>query len=485
MQSLGPKPLTFSVQTEVAPADLGDLLIFMYQEYIVPFYTHFADIRRWTAGGREVLAFTLKEPHDLWHVDTEVAMGNPIQVKMSPIGEVPQRVLNRLREDLIIVVQMFEEKIRRTTLYFAWVPKKGVIPEKTPDRRRKIVSRIFLGNMLVFFVIFIIFTYAMIWITTEVFKVPEKYLPIILVVAQFFMVLFSDKIVATMGDWKVTTSDPYVYVLQYHIPPEQWGIFRERFRKDTLLKVKKEIYDRTLAVDRPIDSQVAQEVFNSYGLTIRPENLLTKRIDVHGIVEKAAARFNMPIPKVMISNVIVPNAAATGPSPRFGLVLVTTGLLVQLDKEEILAVVGHEMSHVRRRDPLALFAVVSAEYLLRVYYFWSLFYHFGLLYFFFALGVVYFIFKFFEARADLDSALTLGHPEILAGALRKIGYRRIQLERMQPNRIGSWLGWNPHPPVSFRVERLENLSEPQKIRHPFIKSIKDCIEGLIAELRRI
>jgi heat shock protein HtpX len=103
----------------------------------------------------------------------------------------------------------------------------------------------------------------------------------------------------------------------------------------------------------------------------------------------------------------------------------------------------------------------------------------------FALGVVFFIAKFFEARADLDSAITLGRPDLLAGALRKIGYRRIQLERMHSNAIESWINWNPHPPISFRVDRLENLEEPEKIKHPFIKSIKDCTAGFLSELRKV
>ena len=274
-----------------------------------------------------------------------------------------------------------------------------------------------------------------------------------------------------------------MHVLQYHIPPEQFGAFKENGSKDTLLRVKKEIYDKTLALGRPIDAKAAQEAFQGYGLDIRPENLLTKTVNVYDIVKEAASRFSIPMPKIMLSNVIIPNAAATGPSPRFGLVLITTGLLVQLDQEEILAVVGHEMSHVRRRDPLVLFGLVSVEYLLRVYYLWHFLFYFGFLYFFVALGAVYFVAKFFEARADLDSAVRMGHPEILAGALRKIGYRRIQLERFQSNRLSSWLGWNPHPPVSFRVERLESLTEPQNIKHPFIQSIKDCVRGLIEELR--
>ena len=476
--------ISFAIQTEVASAYLDNLLMFIYQNYITPFYAHFANVRRWTLDGNEVLAFTFMDPQGLYSVDMEVAMADPLQVKMTPHGRVPQKVLSRLKEDLIITIQMFEEKVRRSTLYFAWVPDKSVVPEKSSDRKRKVVSRIFLGNMLVFFVIFIVITYAVFFVSTELLGVPVEYFPVVLVAVQFIMVLFSHKIVKTMGDWPVTASSPYVHILQYHIPPEQFGAFRQKSR-DTLLQIKKEIYDKTLASGRPIDAQAAQEAFSNHGLSIRPENILTKTVNVHRIVKEAASRFNVSMPKIMLSNVIIPNAAATGPSPRFGLVLITTGLLVQLDEEEVLAVIGHEMSHVRRRDPLVLSALATAEYLLRVYYFWPFFYYFGLVYFFVALGAIYFIAKSFEARADLDSAAIMGRPEVLAAALRKIGYRRIQLERFRSNLLGSWLGWNPHPPVSFRIERLESLKEPQKIRHPFIQSVKDCVRGLIAELRII
>jgi len=478
------QPVSFFIETEVASSYFGELLVYIYQEYILPLYMNFTNIGRWILNGREVLAFTLVDPHGMWYVNVEVVTGNPLEVKMTPVGAVPEKVLRKLREDLIITVQMFEEQVRRTTLYFAWVPQKRVVPEKAPGTKRKVISRIFMGNMLLLFLIFIVLTYASFIVITELFKIPVMYFPMILVAVQFLTVLFSHKIVGKMGDWPITAENPYVHILQYHIPPGQFRIFRERYSRDTLLEIKQKLYDRTLAFNKPVDSQVAREVFHEYGIDIKPENLMTKTINVYKLVKEAAARFKMPIPKVMLSNVIIPNAAATGPSPRFSLVLITTGLLVQLDEKEVLAVIGHEMSHVRNRDPLALFALVSGEYLLRVYYLWSFIYYFGLFYLFFALGVVYFIAKFFEARADLDSAIVLGHPETLAGALRKIGYRRIQLERLQSNRLGSWLGWNPHPPVSFRVERLENLKEPYRIKHPFLRSIKDCVEGLIAELQR-
>jgi heat shock protein HtpX len=476
-------PVSFQIRTEVAPSHLSDMLVFIYQECILPYYTYFSNVGRWTAEGKEVLTFTLNDARGAWHVGVEVAATNPVEVKLTPYGNYLPKILGRLREDLIIAVQLYEEKIRRSTLYFAWVPENRVIPEKTENTRRKIINQIFMGNMIVFFIITIILSYAAFMVMTEVFKLPLIYFPFVMILAQFVMILFSHKIVGSMGDWSITASNPYVHIVQYHIPPEQLEIFREKNAREKLLQVKRAIQNKTLALGRAVDPQTAQEIFNENGINIKPENIVTKTVDVYRIVKEAATRFGMSIPKIKLSNVIVPNAAATGPSPRFGLILITTGLLVQLDDDEILSVVGHEMSHVKKRDPMALFTLVSAEYLLRIYL-WAYIWVFGFLYLMFALGAIYFIAKFFEARADLDSAIALGQPEILAGALRKIGYRRIQVERLHSNRIESWINWNPHPPISFRVDRLENLEDPQKIRHPFIKSIKDCIVGFMKELRR-
>ncbi|MCS7120374.1 MAG: M48 family metalloprotease [Nitrososphaerota archaeon] len=476
---------SFLIRTEIAPAYLGELLLFIYREYLVPLHRRFTNVRRWFENGREVLAFTAVDMHGFWYVDIEVAFGNPIEVKMFPFGDVPKDVLSRLKDDLIIAVQLFEEKMRQTTIYFAWVPEARMVPEKTVDRRRKLISRIFLGNMLVFFMIFIIMSYVLFITVTEVLGLPIEYYPLILVVLQFLTVLFSDKIVATMGDWTITPSSPYVHILQYHLSPEQFAFVKQNFGKERFLQMKKEIYDRTLSLGQPLTYEVARDVFHRHGLYIKPENLVIRTIDVYSIVKSVAEKFGIPIPKIMISNIIVPNAAATGPTPRLGLVLITTGLLVQLDEDEIYAVVGHELSHVKRRDPLALSILVNTEYLLRVYWLWNILYFFGLFYFFLAISVIYFIAKFFEARADLESAINLGTPEILANALRKIGYRRIQMERSQGNWLGTWFGMNPHPPVSFRVKRLESIENLRKIRHPFLQSIRDCIEGLLEDIKRI
>jgi len=476
------EPYFFLIQTEITPNHLGDLLDFMYRTYILPLHSNFLNVRRWVIDGMDVLAFTVVGPRGLWCVDVEITASNPIRVKMTPTITTPSDFLSKLRENLIIAVQIFEDEMRKTTLYFVWVLDQNNIAMKTSTQKRRILSRIFTGNMLLFFIIFLTLSYGAFFILTEIFGMPIKYVPLTFVMVQFLMILFSHKIVKQMGDWPITEQSSYVHILQCNFPRWEFKKILKTYSKKTMLEIKKRIYDKTLRIGKPLDVEAVKETFYEYGIDTNPESITVKSINVYRIVKEAASRFKMPMPKIMLSNVIIPNAAATGPSPRFGLLLITTGLLIQLSEEEILSVIGHELSHIKRRDPIALFALSSAEYLLRVYFFWYFIYLFGLFYLFFALGLVYFIAKFFESRADLDSAIMIGMPQVLADALRKIGHRRIQIERILPNRIGSWLGWNPHPPISFRVERLEKIRNPNEIRHPFLKSIKDCINGLLESL---
>jgi heat shock protein HtpX len=467
------KTISFEIRTEVTEAYFGDLLTFIYQNYILPLHLHFTNIRQWSVDKKKTLAFTFLDTQGRWHIDVEIEAEKVVKVRMKPSLTVPKSVLDRLKEDLIINIQFFEERIRGNTLYFAFVESSKIMLERPPEKRKKVLGQIFRGNMLFFFMIFILISIA-------VFQVFREYAPIVLVLSQFVIVLFADKILMRMGQWSMTPDNPYVHILQYHIPREDLSTFRERYDRDLLLRIKREIYKETLAVGRPIDYETAERIFSRYGITCRPENLSTKMINVYDIVREAAERFNIPVPKIRIANIILPNAGATGPTLSRSLVLITSGLLVQLEEDEIFSVVGHEISHLKGRDPLVLFAITSAEYLFRVYLLPPyVFYFFGFFYFFLILSGIYFVAKFFEARADLESAIRIGRPKVLAGALRKIGYRKIQMERLRYSRIGNWLGIDPHPPISFRVNRLENLEDPSIIRHTFLRSMVDCIKGLI------
>jgi len=76
--------------------------------------------------------------------------------------------------------------------------------------------------------------------------------------------------------------------------------------------------------------------------------------DLYQIVERLAARANLPMPKVYITENPQPNAFATGRSPEHAAVCVTTGLLGSVSKEELAGVIAHELGHVRNRDTLTM-----------------------------------------------------------------------------------------------------------------------------------
>ena len=76
--------------------------------------------------------------------------------------------------------------------------------------------------------------------------------------------------------------------------------------------------------------------------------------DLFHIVERLAAQARIPMPKVFISENPQPNAFATGRNPEHAAVCVTSGLLAQVNNEELAGVIAHELGHVRNRDTLTM-----------------------------------------------------------------------------------------------------------------------------------
>ncbi|HEX8261881.1 MAG TPA: M48 family metalloprotease [Allosphingosinicella sp.] len=73
-----------------------------------------------------------------------------------------------------------------------------------------------------------------------------------------------------------------------------------------------------------------------------------------GMVHALAARAGLPDPRVYLIDSPHPNAFATGRDPAHAAVAVTTGLLGILSREEVAAVMAHELGHVRNRDTLVM-----------------------------------------------------------------------------------------------------------------------------------
>lgn len=73
---------------------------------------------------------------------------------------------------------------------------------------------------------------------------------------------------------------------------------------------------------------------------------------LHAIVARVADEFRLPKPRVYVVETPSPNAFATGRDPGHAAVAATRGIMNLLNDDELEAVIGHEMAHVRNRDTL-------------------------------------------------------------------------------------------------------------------------------------
>jgi Zn-dependent protease with chaperone function len=210
---------------------------------------------------------------------------------------------------------------------------------------------------------------------------------------------------------------------------------------------------------------------------------------LHNIVENLVNKNGIPKPKVAVVNSDVPNAFATGKSPRSSLIAVTTGILGLLDDEELEAVIGHELTHVRNRDVLVL---TLASVFSTVAWYLAQFSFFGgyqsrnrdsgyatiivimvaIVTWVVSFLIIRAISRYREYSADRGGAIMTGRPDKLADALMKISGKMnkipaSELQKVQkmnaffiiPALSGSSIAnlFSTHPPVEKRVQKLKEM----------------------------
>lgn len=469
-------PYEYTIDTELSPEYLKEALDFIEKYYLLTQPELFKKIKKTFKDHISILMFTMVDENGLWSMIIELKATSPFNVRVLPSTESPINIINKVKEDLFFMIQVFEDQMRQSTLYFAWVEGKEVIPEEPPTTRKRMSDRLFGSNLLLIYLIFIVFN-IILFLFIGLFAV------IVILAVQFLIILFSDKILQIKSHWRISPKNPYVHIMEYQLPLEDFMEFKDKFGKDTVIEMKNDIYQKTLAVGETPTCQIGDSILEKYGFHCTPENSRVRKINVYRIVKRAADKFELPTPKIVISNTMLPNAAATGPNPNHALVLITTGLLVQLEEDEILAVIGHEMGHLQGRDPLILFSIISAEFLLRFTLLLPIVLISPIIYVVVIMGMIFFLAKFFETRADLLSAMKIGKPKVLAEALRKIGYRKLQMERMSRTKFLGWLTWDPHPPIYFRIDRLESMGKTPAAKNPLFISVKDVFKEFLRTLR--
>lgn len=163
--------------------------------------------------------------------------------------------------------------------------------------------------------------------------------------------------------------------------------------------------------------------------------------ELHQMVADLAAKAGIPKPRVGISEVSIPNAFAFGRSRRDGRVCITRGIQRLLNGNELRAVLGHEMSHLKNRD-MMIITFLSVIPLICYWAAWNLMFRrsrrdengaalIGLgafaMYFIANLLVLYGS-RIREYYADEGSVKLGNEPQYLATALYKLVYGSARLK---------------------------------------------------------
>ena len=208
------------------------------------------------------------------------------------------------------------------------------------------------------------------------------------------------------------------------------------------------------------------------------------------IVEQLVLEANTPQPKVYLINDDAPNAFATGRDPNHSCIAVTTGLLEIMEDNELKAVIGHELSHIKNYDirvSMIVFGLVCmvgfmSDFGLRV-----LFYSdrkeednspVGALIALIVLAlspivatiVQMGISRQREYLADASSASLIGNPDDMISALRKLDTHTRPMRQQNVATEAMYISnplrkstisklFSTHPPLESRIERLENAKK--------------------------
>jgi len=215
--------------------------------------------------------------------------------------------------------------------------------------------------------------------------------------------------------------------------------------------------------------------------------------ELYRVVRELTAARNMPMPRIYVSDMMQPNAFATGRNPRHAAVAVTKGILQLCDERELRGVLAHELSHVANHDILissiAAGIGMSITFLARFAFFFGGSEDnnngagiFGMLAAFIlaplAAAVIQMaVSRSREYQADESGAYLSHDPEALASALRKLESAAQQIPPpatlapseahlfiMNPfkgraaQRAGFSMNlFSTHPPTPARIQRLEEI----------------------------
>jgi heat shock protein HtpX len=210
--------------------------------------------------------------------------------------------------------------------------------------------------------------------------------------------------------------------------------------------------------------------------------------ELYGIVRELAQRARLPMPKVYHIDSPHPNAFATGRNPQNAAVAATEGLLRILDREEVAAVMAHELAHVKNRDTLIMTMTATIAGAISMLANFALFFRGGggrgnalamilavIVAPFAAMIVQLAISRTREYGADRGGAEIHGNPRALASALAKLAEGAARV----PNPVTAR---NPAAASLYIVPGLSRGGDSMFSTHPATENRIAALEAMADEM---
>ncbi len=216
--------------------------------------------------------------------------------------------------------------------------------------------------------------------------------------------------------------------------------------------------------------------------------------ELHEMVERLCALADLPKPRLAIIDTDVPNAFATGRSPKHAAVAVTRGLWERLERREVEGVIAHELSHVGNRDVLVMtlagFFAMLAGVLVRFGMYggllgggrnrdsngppiWLIVLVVSIVTYAISFVLIRALSRYREFAADRGAALITGAPENLMSALQKITGEMARIPQRDLRQVESMNAFfivptnirsraagllQTHPPTEKRLAALAEIA---------------------------
>lgn len=215
--------------------------------------------------------------------------------------------------------------------------------------------------------------------------------------------------------------------------------------------------------------------------------------ELHQMIGKLCQEAELPMPKIAVMPSPVPNAFATGRNPKNAVVAVTDSIMRTLNREELEAVLAHELSHVKNRDVLTMtvasFIAMLASLIMQNALFYSIFdnrnsngawiiaWIVSIAVWLVATILMMSLSRYREYAADRGSAYITGNPAALRSALTKISGRMDQVPAKKKEEISganmfyilpalsgkSFMElFATHPPFEKRLAALEKIEQEMR-----------------------